>query len=74
MKDHLILKDFTGTHDGISPPEKFTAGEVRRLSASLVAALGGTDGGYVKEADVAARRSPQHRLKSPQPYSKASTK
>lgn len=54
MKSYLVLKDFTGTQDGLAPAEKCPAGSVKSLSDSLVAALGGTTGGYVREADVAA--------------------
>ncbi len=53
MREYLILRSFTGSQNGIDS-ESFEAGATRELSDSLVAALGGTNGGFVKEAGHAA--------------------
>ncbi len=53
MKAYLILRSFNGSQDGIVS-ESFEAGTTKRLSDSLVRALGGTASGFVKEADAAA--------------------
>ena len=54
MKAYLILKGFDGSQDGIAG-ESFDAGTTRLLSDSLVQALGGVNGGYVREAATAAK-------------------
>ena len=54
MKEHLILKDFYGSQDGIDG-ESFVAGTTRMISDSLAQALGGSGGGYIREASEAAR-------------------
>jgi hypothetical protein len=52
MKTYLILRDFTGSHNSIDS-ESFVAGTTRKLSDSLAAALGGTDGGFIKAGEDA---------------------
>lgn len=54
MKEYLILKDFTGSQTGLDTDE-FIAGTTRKLSDSLVQALGGTASGYLKEPGKAAK-------------------
>lgn len=54
MKPYLILKSFTGSQDGITS-EAFEAGTTRPLPESLVRALGGPNGGYIREAEQAAK-------------------
>lgn len=55
MQEYLILRDFRGSQDGLCDAQAFAAGSVARLSDSLVAALGGVGGGFVRKAEVAAR-------------------
>lgn len=54
MKDYLILKDFSGSQDGIAC-EEFISGTTRKLSDSLIDALGGPTSEYAKEAVKAAK-------------------
>lgn len=54
MKPYLILKPFKGTQDGFGDGELFVAGTTRALSPSLVQALGGVNGGFVKDAEAVA--------------------
>jgi hypothetical protein len=54
MKQYLIMKDFNGTQGDNQPPALFKTGQVTHLSDSLVSALGGVKGEYVKDAETAA--------------------